>query len=100
MKIGEKIVLKNLGEAIVLAEKDDMTLVSKGGVAYFVSNPNKKRQEEEYSYDNVVCYGFTVDEVYQLIKPMYEDMINSINKQYKIYDRLSKMIIESMVVEV
>ena len=100
MKIGEKIVLKNLGEAIVLAEKDDMTLVNKGGVAYFVTNPNKRRQEEEYSYDSVVCYGFKVEEVYKLLQPIYEDMINSINKQYKIDDKLSKMLIESMVEKV
>jgi hypothetical protein len=97
MKIGEKIVLKNLGEVIVLTEKSDTALVSKDGVAYFVTNPNKKRQEEEYSYDSASMFGFKVNEVYQLIQPMYEDIIATINKQYKIDDKLSKMLIESMV---
>lgn len=96
MKKDEKIILKNLGECIVMIDNKDTALVSKDGVAYFVTNPNKKRQEEEYSYDNVVCYGFTVNEVYQLIRPMYGDIINTINKQYKIDDKLSKMLIEAL----
>lgn len=95
MKTGEKIILKNLGECIVMAENKDMVLLSKDGVCYFAVNLTKKRQEEEYSYDNVVCYGFTANEVYQLIQPLYEDMIISLNKQYKIYDKLSKMLIDA-----
>lgn len=96
MKIGEKIVLRNLGECIVLAENKDTILLSKDGVCYFAVNPTKKRQEEEYSYDSVICYGFTVNESYQLIQPLYENMMEVLNKQYKISDKLSKMIIESL----
>ena len=95
MKVGEKIILKNLGECIVMAEKKDMTLLSKDGVCYFAVNLSKKRQEEEYTYDNVICYGFTTNEVYQLIQPLYDNMIEAVNKQYKIYDKLSKMLIDS-----
>lgn len=95
MKIGEKITLKNLGECIIMAENNDTVLVGKKGVCYFVTNPNKKRQEEEYSYDSVVTYGFTEKEVFQLIQPLYEDIVNSLNKQYKIDNKLSKIVIEA-----
>lgn len=96
MKNGDKIALKNLGECTVMGEKGDTTLVSKDGVCYFVSNPTKKRQEEEYSYDSVVCYGFTSNEVYQLVQPLYANIIETLNKQYKIEDKLSKIIVESL----
>ena len=95
MKIGERVTLKNLGECIIMTECNDTVLINKDGVCYFVTNPNKKRQEEEYSYDSVVTYGFTEKEIFQLIQPLYEDIINSLNKQYKIYDKFSKMIIDS-----
>ena len=95
MKIGEKITLKNLGECTIMAENDDTVLINKDGVCYFVTNPNKKRQEEEYSYDSVAMYGFTEKEIFQLIQPLYEDMIGNLNKQYKIYDKLSKMVIDA-----
>jgi hypothetical protein len=95
MKIGEKIALKNLGECIIMAEYNDTVLINKKGLCYFVTNPNKKRQEEEYSYDSVVTYGFTEKEIFQLIQPLYEDMTNCINNQYKIYDKLSKIVIEA-----
>lgn len=95
MKIAEKIILRNLGECVVMSEDNDAILVSKDGVCYFVTNPTKKRQEEEYSYDNVVTYGFTVEEASKLIKPLYEELIQTTTKQYKIYDKLSKMLIEA-----
>lgn len=95
MKIGEKIVLKNLGEVVVLAENKDTILLSKDGVCYFAGNLTKKRQEEEYSYDNVICYGFTVNEVYQLIQPLYDNIIEALNKQYKICDKQSQMVIDA-----
>lgn len=95
MRITEKITLKNLGDCIVMAEDNDSILVSKDGVCYFVTNPTKKRQEEEYSYDNVITYGFTVEEASNLIKPLYEELIQTTTKQYKIYDKLSKMLIEA-----
>ena len=97
MKIGEKITLRNLGECKVLANKNNETLIEKDNVVYFATNLNKKRQDEEYSYDTVVCYGFTLNEAYQLIQPMFADIINNINKQYKIDDRLSKMLIEALM---
>lgn len=97
MKIGEKITLRNLGECKVLANKNNETLIEKDNVVYFATNLNKKRQDEEYSYDTVVCYGFTLNESYQLIQPMYADIINNINKQYKISDKLSKMLIEALM---
>lgn len=96
MKIGETITLKNLGECLVMAENNDTTLVSKNGVCYFVTNPTKKRQDEEYSYDSVVTYGFTVDEARNLIEPIYQEIIQTTTKQYKIYDKLSKMLIEAL----
>lgn len=96
MKIGEKITLKNLGECIVMAEDNDMVFVSKDGVAYFVTNPNKKRQEEEYSYDSVSMFGFTVAEIFDMADPLYKEIINSISKQYKIDNRLSQMVIDAI----
>ena len=96
MRVGEKIVLKNLGECNVRAEKNDTVFVSKDNVCYFVINPTKKRQEEEYSYDSVVCYGFTTNEVYDLIQPLYANIIDTLNKQYKLQDNISKIIIESL----
>ena len=95
MRIAEKITLKNLGDCIVMAEDNDTVLVSKDGVCYFVTNPTKKRQDEEYSYDSVVTYGFTTEEASNLIKPLYEELIQTATKQYKIYDKLSKMLIEA-----
>lgn len=97
MKIGEKITLRNLGECKVLADKNNETLIEKDGVAYFATNLNKKRQDEEYSYDSVVCYGFTVDEARKLIEPMYQEIVQTTTKQYKIYDKLSKMLIEALI---
>ena len=96
MKLGEKIALKNLGECNVMAEKSDTVLVSKDGVCYFIINPTKKRQDEEFSYDRAICYGFTANEVYQVIQPLYENMIEALNKQYKISDKLSKIVVESL----
>ena len=96
MKIGESIVLKNLGECKVMAEDNDMVFVSKDGVAYFVTNPNKKRQEEEYSYDSVSMFGFTVAEIFAMAHPLYKELINAISKQYKIDDKLSEMVIEAI----
>lgn len=97
MKIAEKITLKNLGDCLVMAEDNDTVLVSKEGVCYFVTNPTKKRQDEEYSYDSVVTYGFTAEEVYKLIQPLYEELVQNTTKQYKIYDKLSKMLIEAVI---
>lgn len=96
MKNGDKIVLRNLGECTVMGEKGDTILISRDGVCYFVSNPTKKRQEEEYSYDSVVCYGFTANEVYQVVQPLYANIIETLNKQYKIEDKLSKIVVESL----
>jgi hypothetical protein len=95
MRIAEKITLKNLGDCIVMAEDNDTVLVSKDGVCYFVTNPTKKRQDEEYSYDTVITYGFTVEEASKLIQPLYEELIQTATKQFKIYDKLSKMLIEA-----
>ena len=95
MKMAEKITLKNLGDCLVMAEDNDTVLVSKDGVCYFVTNPTKKRQDEEYSYDSVVTYGFTVEEASKLIRPLYEEIIQTTTKQFKIYDKLSKMLIEA-----
>lgn len=95
MRIAEKITLKNLGDCIVMAEDNDTVLVSKDGVCYFVTNPTKKRQDEEYSFDSVVTYGFTAEEAFKLIQPLYEEMIQTATKQFKIYDKLSKMLIEA-----
>lgn len=96
MKIGESIVLKNLGECKVMAEDNDMVFVSKDGVAYFVTNPNKKRQEEEYSYDSVSMFGFTVGEIFAMADPLYKEIINTISKQYKIDNRLSQMVVDAI----
>jgi hypothetical protein len=95
MRVGEKIKLRNLGECVVMVENNDTILVNKNKVCYFVVNPNKKRQEEEYSYDNAMTYGFTVEEAFQLIQPLYAEIINNTNKQYKINNELSKMLIEA-----
>ena len=95
MKIGEKIALKNLGECTIMAENDDTVLINKDGVCYFVTNLNKKRQEEEYSYDSVAMYGFTEEEIFQIIQPLYEDIISNLSKQYKICDKLSKITIDA-----
>ena len=97
MRIAEKITLKNLGDCLVMAEDNDTVLVSKDGVCYFVTNPTKKRQDEEYSYDNVITYGFTAEEAFKLIQPLYEELVQTTTKQYKIYDKLSKMIIEAVI---
>lgn len=96
MKIGENVIFKNLGECIIMAESDNMVFVSKDGVAYFVTNPNKKRQDEEYFYDSVSMFGFTVAEIFDMAIPLYKEIINSISKQYKIEDRLSQMIIDAI----
>lgn len=96
MKIGEKIAFKNLGECMILSEDDNTVFVSKEGVAYFITNPNKKRQEEEYSYDNVTMFGFTVAEIFDMAIPLYKELINSISKQYKIDSKLSQMVIKAI----
>jgi hypothetical protein len=96
MKIGEKIVLKNLGECIVMAENNEVVFVNKDGVAYFVTNPNKKRQEEEYSYDSASMFGFTVAEIFAMAHPLYKELVNAISKQYKIDNELSEMIIDAL----
>ena len=96
MKIGEKVTFKNLGECTVMAENDDTIFVSRDGVAYFVTNPSKKRQDEEYSYDSVSMFGFTVAEIFDMAHPLYKELINSISKQYKIDAKLSKMIIDAI----
>lgn len=95
MKIREKIVLKNLGEVTVMAENDGVVFVSRDGVAYFVTNPNKRRQEEEYSYDGVSMFGFTVAEIFAMAHPLYKEFVNAISKQYKIDNKLSEMVIEA-----
>ena len=96
MKIGEKIILKNLGECIVMAESNDTVFVSRDGVAYFVVSPTKKRQDEEYSYDSVSMFGFTVAEIFATAEPLYKDMINTISKQYKIDDKLTQIVIDAL----
>ena len=96
MKIGEKVTFKNLGECTVMAENDDTMFVSRDGVAYFVTNPSKKRQDEEYYYDSVSMFGFTVAEIFDMAVPLYQDIINTISKQYKIDTKLSKMIIDAI----
>jgi hypothetical protein len=96
MKIGEKVAFKNLGECMILSEDNDTVFVSKEGVAYFITNPNKKRQEEEYSYDSVAMFGFTVAEIFDMAIPLYKELINSISKQYKIDSKLSQMVIKAI----
>ena len=96
MKVGEKIILKNLGECTVMSENNGVVFVSKDGVAYFVTNPNKKRQDEEYSYDSVSMFGFTVAEIFAMAHPLYKEIINTISKQYKIDDKLSQMVIDAI----
>ena len=100
MKIGEKVVFKNLGECIIIAESDNMVFVSRDGVAYFVTNPNKKRQDEEYFYDSVSMFGFTVAEIFGTAIPLYKELINNISKQYKIDDKLSQIIIEAITKQI
>lgn len=96
MKIGEKIALKNLGEVTVMTESNGMVFVSRDGVAYFVTNPNKKRQDEEYSYDSVSMFGFTVAEIFAMAHPLYKELVNAISKQYKIDSKISEMIIDAL----
>ena len=95
MRVDEVIMLKNLGECVVMAESDDTVLVNKDGVCYFATNPNKKRQDEEYSYDSVSMFGFTVDEAKKLVEPMYQEIVQTTTKQFKINDKLSKLLIEA-----
>lgn len=96
MKVGEKIILKNLGECVVMAESNDIVFVSKDGVAYFVNNPNKKRQDEEYSFDSVRMFGFTVSEIFATAEPLYREVIDTISKQYKIDNNLSQIVIDAL----
>ena len=100
MKIGERIILKNLGECVVLSEYNGRIFVSMNGVGWFVDNPTKKRQKEEYSYDNIVCYGFTFDDAFNIIDPMYIDMLDSLMKQYKIDKTSARMLIDAVCREV
>ena len=96
MKIGEKINLKNFGECTVLSEHNGRVFVSMNGVGLFLDNPTKKRQEEEYSYDNIICYGFTFNEVFKVIEPMYIDMLDTITKQYKIDETSARMLVDAV----
>lgn len=96
MKVGEKVILKYLGECTVMAENNDTVFVSKDGVAYFVTNPTKKRQDEEYTYDSVNMFGFLVAEIFNTAEPLYKEIINTISKQYKIDIKLSQIIIDAI----
>ena len=99
MKVGEKIVLKNLGECNVLSEHNSKILVSKDGVVWFVENPTKKIQEDEYSYDSVICNGFTFNDVFKDVEPMYINILETLTKQYRIAEESAKMIVDAVINE-
>ena len=98
-KNGEKIVLKNFGECNVLSEHNSKVLVSKDGVVWFVENPTKKRQEDEYSYDSVICNGFTFNDVFKDVEPMYINILETLTKQYRIAEESAKMIVDAVINE-
>ena len=95
--INVSIVLKNLGECNVLSEHNSKILVSKDGVVWFVENPAKKRQEDEYSYDSVICNGFTFNDVFKDVEPMYINILETLTKQYRIVEESAKMIVDAVI---
>lgn len=100
MKKGEKIVLKNLGECEVLCDNycgETLVQSVSNNILYFVSNINKKRQDEEYSYDSIIMYIVKMAEATETISPMYKEIISTLMKNFNVSDLHAEMLIQSCI---
>ena len=97
MNIGEKIILKNLGECEVLcnisSNKNDILVKNDNNVLCFVTNLNKKRQDNEYGYDKVSVYSLNFNEAMVVIEPVYKDLKEVLKKNYNITDVHTEMVV-------
>ena len=98
MKIREKIVLKNLGECEVLCDNyfgDTLVRNIANDILYFVTNLNKKRQDEEYMYDRISMYPVKITEAIDIISPMYKEIVSTLEKTYNVSDQHAEMLIKA-----
>lgn len=97
MNIGEKIILKNLGECEILFNisnsRNDILVKNENNVLYFVTNLNKKRQDNEYGYEKISLYSLNFNEAMIVIEPIYKDLIEMLKKNYNLIDVHAEMIV-------